>query len=138
MQNKSKVDGILKKLDKQNERSFSFFESKNIQVRTLEGNFAFRDMETGLIYNAIQYHEKAIFILWITEFYEIETQSITHEEAQKLIDSGDWQLMANIQAVTATESFFREESKKLANENMKLKESLKERTYYNGKMDCRI
>ena len=125
MQNKSKVDGILKKLDKQNERTFSFFESKDIQVRNLKGSFAFREMKTRAIYSGIHYYGRSVFLTWITGIYEVRSRAISYGYVQAKIDSGEWLIMADLNTVTATEKFFREETKKLANENMELKEKLK-------------
>ena len=125
MQIKSKIEGSLTRLDKQNKRSFNFFESKNIQVRNLKGSFAFRELVTGAIYSAIQHYGNAVFIMWIAGIYEVKSEVVSYEYVQKKIDSGAWLLMADLNTVTATEEFFREETKKLANENMELKEKLK-------------
>lgn len=117
----SKIDGSLARLDKQNERSFQFFESKNIKVRNLKGSFAFREMMTGAIYSALQHYGNAVFIIWITGFYEVKSEVYSYEYVQEKIDSGKWELMVNLQTVTATDGFFREEAKKLAKENMELR-----------------
>ncbi|WP_413480335.1 hypothetical protein [Carnobacterium maltaromaticum] len=122
---KSKIDGSLERLDRQNERSFNFFESKNIKVRNLKGSFAFREMMTGAIYSALQHYGNAVFIMWITGIYEVKSEIVSYVYVQEKIDSGKWKLMADLNTVTATEKFFREETKKLANENMELKEKLK-------------
>ena len=125
MQSKSKIEGSLTRLDEQNERSFNFFESKNIKVRNLKGSFAFRDMVTAAIYNGIQYYGTAVFLMRITGIYEVKSEVVSYEYIQTKIDSGKWKLMADLNTVTATEEFFREETKRLANENMELKEKLK-------------
>ena len=121
MQSKSKIEGSLTRLDKQNERSFNFFESKNIQVRNLKGSFAFREIITGAIYSAIQHYGNAVFIMWIAGIYEVKSEVVSYEYVQKKIDSGAWLLMADLDTVTATEEFFRKETKRLANENIQLK-----------------
>lgn len=121
----SKIEGSLTRLDKQNERSFNFFESKNIQVRNLKGSFAFREMVTGAIYSGLQYYGTAVFLMWITGIYEVKNEIVSYEYVQKKVDSGAWLLMADINTVTATENFYRTETMKLANENMELKEKLK-------------
>lgn len=121
MQIKSKIEGSLTRLDKQNERSFNFFESKNIQVRTLKGSFAFRELVTGAIYSAIQHYGNAVFIMWIAGIYEVKSEVVSYEYVQKKIDTGAWLLMADLNTVTATEEFFRKETKRLANENIQLK-----------------
>lgn len=118
---KSKIDGSLERLDKQNERSFNFFESKNIKVRNLKGSFAFREMMTGAIYSALQHYGNAVFIMWITGIYEVKSEVFSYEYVQEKIDSGKWELMVNLQTVTATDEFFRREAKKLAEENMELR-----------------
>ena len=118
---KSKIDGSLERLDKQNERSFNFFESKNIKVRNLKGSFAFREMMTGAIYSALQHYGNAVFIMWITGIYEVKSEVFSYEYVQEKIDSGKWELMVNLQTVTVTDEFFRGEAKKLAKENMKLR-----------------
>lgn len=124
MQIKSKIEGSLTRLDKQNERSFNFFESKNIQVRNLKGSFAFRELVTGAIYSAIQHYGNAVFIMWIAGIYEVKSEVVSYEYVQKKIDSGAWLLMADLNTVTATEEFFREEAKRLARENLTLKNDL--------------
>lgn len=118
---KSKIDGSLERLDKQNERSFNFFESKNIKVRNLKGSFAFREMMTGAIYSALQHYGNAVFIMWITGIYEVKSEVFSYEYVQEKIDSGKWELMVNLQTVTATDEFFRREAEKLAKENMELR-----------------
>lgn len=125
MQSKSKIEGSLTRLDKQNERSFNFFESKNIKVRNLKGSFAFREMVTGAIYSGLHYYGTAVYLMWITGIYEIKSEVVSYEYVQTKLDTGVWLLMADLNTVTATEEFFREETKKLANENMVLKEKLK-------------
>ena len=125
MQSKSKIKGSLTRLDKQNERSFNFFESKNIKVRNLKGSFAFREMVTGAIYSGLHYYGKAVYLMWITGIYEVKSEVVSYEYIQTKLDTGVWLLMADLNTVTATEEFFREETKKLANENMELKEKLK-------------
>ncbi|KRN62737.1 hypothetical protein [Carnobacterium maltaromaticum] len=121
MKRKSEIEGLLTRLDKQNERSFNFFESKNIQVRNLKGSFAFREMMTGAIYSALQHYGNAVFIMWITGIYEVKSEVCSYEYVQEKIDSGKWELMVNLQTVTATDEFFRGEAKKLAKENMELR-----------------
>lgn len=118
---KSKIDGSLERLDKQNERSFNFFESKNIQVRNLKGSFAFREMVTGAIYSGLHYYGTAVFLMWITGIYEVKSEVVSYESVQTKLDTGVWLLMADLNTVTATEEFFREETKRLANENIQLK-----------------
>lgn len=125
MQIKSKIEGSLTRLDKQNERSFNFFESKNIQVRNLKGSYAFREMVTGAIYSAIQHYGNAVFVMWIAGIYEVKSQVLSYDEVQMKIDNGEWQLMANLTTITADQEFFREEAKKLAKENIYLKNKLK-------------
>lgn len=125
MQSKSKIEGSLTRLDEQNERSFNFFESKNIKVRNLKGSFAFREMVTGAIYSAIQHYGNAVFVMWIAGIYEVKSQVLSYEEVQKKIDNGKWQLMANLTTITADQEFFREEAKRLAKENIYLKNKLK-------------
>ncbi|MFS7388568.1 hypothetical protein AB6884_03570 [Carnobacterium maltaromaticum] len=121
MQIKSKIEGSLTRLDKQNERSFNFFESKNIKVRNLKGSFAFREMVTGAIFSGLHYYGTAVYLMWITGIYEVKSEVVSYEYVQKKIDSGAWLLMADLDTVTATEEFFREETKRLANENIQLK-----------------
>lgn len=118
---KDKIEGSLTRLGKQNERSFNFFESKNIQVRNLKGSFAFREIITGAIYSAIQHYGNSVFIMWLAGIYEVKSEVVSYEYVQKKIDSGAWLLMADLDTVTATEEFFREETKRLANENIQLK-----------------
>lgn len=121
MQNKSKIEGSLTRLDKQNERSFNFFESKNIKVRNLKGSFAFREMVTGAIYSGLHYYGTAVFLMWITGIYEVKSEVVSYEYIQTKLDTGVWLLMADLNTVTATEEFFKEETKRLANENIQLK-----------------
>lgn len=125
MQSKSKIEGSLTRLDKQNERSFNFFESKNIKVRSLKGSFAFREMVTGAIYSGLHYYGTAVYLMWITGIYEVKSEVVSYEYVQTKLDTGVWLLMADLNTVTATEEFFREESRKLANENLLLKDQLK-------------
>nr|WP_315527222.1 hypothetical protein [Carnobacterium maltaromaticum] len=121
MKRKSEIEGSLTRLDKENERSFHFIESKSIQVRNLKGSFAFREMMTGAIYSALQHYGNAVFIMWITGIYEVKSEVYSYEYVQEKIDSGKWELMVNLQTVTATDEFFRGEAKKLAKENMELR-----------------
>ncbi|MEG0255905.1 MULTISPECIES: hypothetical protein [Lactobacillales] len=132
---KGKIEGSLTRLGKQNKREFNFFESKNIQVRNLEGSFAFREMVTGAIYSGLHYYGTAVFIMWITGIYEVKSEIVSYEYVQTKIDSGKWKLMADLNTVTATEEFFREETKKLANENMELKEKIGGGINKDGEMD---
>lgn len=124
MQIKSKIEGSLTRLDKQNERSFNFFGSKNIQVRNLKGSFAFREMVTGAIYSGLHYYGTAVFLMWITGIYEVKSEVVSYEYVQTKLDTGVWLLMADLNTVTATEGFFREETKRLANENLLLRDQL--------------
>ncbi|WP_157454679.1 hypothetical protein [Carnobacterium maltaromaticum] len=121
MQSKSKIEGSLTRLDEQNERSFNFFESKNIKVRNLKGSFAFREMVTGAIYSGLHYYGTSVFLMWITGIYEVRSEVVSYEYIQTKLDSGVWLLMADLNTVTATEEFFREETKRLANENIQMK-----------------
>lgn len=121
---KGKIEGSLTRLGKQNKREFNFFESKNIQVINLEGSFAFREMVTGAIYSGLHYYGTAVFIMWITGIYEVKSEIVSYEYIQEKIDSGKWKLMADLNTVTATEDFFREEAKRLARENLTLKNDL--------------
>ena len=121
MKRKSEIEGSLTRLDKQNERSFHFIESKSIQVRNLKGSFAFREMMTGAIYSALQHYGNAVFIMWITGIYEVKSEVCSYEYVQEKLDSGKWELMVNLQTVTSTDEFFRREAKKLAKENMELR-----------------
>lgn len=124
MQIKSKIEGSLTRLDKQNERSFNFFESKNIKIRNLKGSFAFREMVTGAIYSGLHYYGTAVFLMWITDIYEVKSEVVSYEYVQTKLDTGVWLLMADLNTVTASEEFFREETKKLARENLTLKNDL--------------
>ena len=124
MQSKSKIEGSLTRLDEQNERSFNFFESKNIKVRNLKGSFAFREMVTGAIYSGLHYYGTAVFLMWITGIYEVKSEVVSYESVQTKLDTGVWLLMADLNTVTATEEFFREEAKRLARENLTLKNDL--------------
>lgn len=124
MQIKSKIEGSLTRLDKQNERSIYFFESKNIKVRNLKGSFAFREMVTGAIYSGLHYYGTAVYLMWITGIYEVKSEVVSYEYVQTKLDTGVWLLMADLNTVTATEEFFREEAKRLARENLTLKNDL--------------
>lgn len=119
------ISGSIDKMIEQNKPRLKFFKSKNIKVKELEDFFCFREMETGRVFNAVQCDEQSIHVSCFDENNNVVKIHLDHDDAQKLIDSGNWKLMADIETITATEDFFREEAMKLAKENLLLKDQIK-------------
>lgn len=115
------INGSIDKMIEQNKPRMKFFKSKNIKIKELENFFSFREMETGRIFNAVQCDEQSIHVSCFDENNNVVKIHLDHIVAQRLIDSGNWKLMADIETITATEDFFREEAMKLAKENMELR-----------------